>query len=457
VGGELRDFGGRGRAAAVVAVMLVVGAACVPPHRDSPIDPVVGALDPASRLLGCDHAAQRLVVAGPTHLDPSCTYTGGVDISTSGATLDCRGARIEAGPGAAGPGILIDTPATAALADVTVRNCIVKGFSNNLRVRRSGFKDLVEGAEYDAATSGILIERSHFYDSAASGVFVDGFVTGVTLRDVEVSGSGSVGVYLEAGSKDNVVEDSTIHHNGFGAVTPEGVPIVVAGTELRYESTGREGIAIDGSRDNVVRDNWISYNSAGAIFLYKNCGEDATTKPDSHWVRRYGATGNVISGNLVSTEKNGVWIGSRAAENQVFMDCSDPAYIDEPLRRVFLDPASDNTVTANSFLYVSYGVRVEDDRTTVTDNFFSSSTAGDRAVLVGTKERTAVLDRPVTGTVIAGNRADIPGNATPYTWIWDHTATTFSDNLSNGTPAPLTEGTQPPINPFLFAIRVWAP
>lgn len=451
--------GGRQRwvALGLAVVALVVAAGCVPPPPSDAIDPLVGPLDPASQLLGCDRSAERLVVTVPSHLDPACTYTRGVDITASGAVLDCRGARIQLGVGQGdNQGILIETPVSVPMTNVTVRNCIVEGFApNNLRIRRAGFKDLVPGTEYDAATSNILVENSQFRSSQGSGIFVDGFVTGVTLRDVEVSGSGSVGIYLEAGSKDNVIENSRIHRNGFGNVTPAGVPIILNGVEFRYESTGREGIAIDGSRDNVVRNNWIAGNSAGAIFVYKNCGEDQTK--NGHWVRNYGATGNEISGNFISSEKNGVWIGSRAAENQYFMDCSDPAYIDAPPRRVHLDPASANTVRANTFLYVNHGVRVEDDATTIADNRFSSYAASDQAILVGTKERTGVLGQPVNGTVITGNRADIAGNAAPYRWVWGHTGTAYSDNRSGQTEVALTEGAQPTINPFLFAIRIWQP
>ena len=451
---------GRHAVIGVIAVLVVlVGAACTPPRQDNPINPVVGALDPGSQLIGCDQAAQRVVVTVPSHLDPSCTYTRGFDITASGAVLDCRGARIELpSTESGGQGILIETPAAVALTGVTVRNCIVDGpFTNSMRIRRAGFKDLAEGAEYENATSDILVESSHFYDSRGSGVFVDGFVTGVTLRDVEISGSGSVGVYLEAGSKDNVVEKSRIHHNGFGDVTPAGVPFTFGGTELRYESTGREGIAIDGSRDNIVRENWISYNAAGAIFLYKNCGEDATSQPDAHWVRHYGATGNLIVDNFISSEKNGVWVGSRAAENQLPMDCSDAAYISTPARKVYLDPASDNTVRSNDFLYVNHGVRVEDDRTSVIDNRFKSTGVGDQAVLIGTKERTSVLSRPVTGTVLTGNSAELPVGAVPFGWVWGHAGTIDSGNLANLSPAGLAPGVQPTINPFIFAIRVWVP
>ncbi len=442
---------------AVLAVVIVT-AGCVPPRQHRPIDPLVGGVAAGSQLIGCDQTEVRVIVTAPSHLDPSCTYHGGFDITASDSVLDCRGAHIEAVAGDLDRrGILVETQSTLALSNVVVRNCVVSGFNNNVRIRRQGFRTLTQGAEYENGTSAILIENSHFYDSNATGIFVDGYVTGVTLRGVEVAGSGAVGVYLEAGSKDNVIENSRIHNNGFGNVVPEGVPIVVNGTELRYESTGREGIAIDGSRDNIVRNNWIAGNSAGAIFLYKNCGEDATSQPNSHWVRHYGATGNLITGNFISTEKNGIWVGSRAAENQYFMDCSDPAYIDAALRRVHLDPASGNTVDRNSFLYVTYGVRIEDNMTTVTDNRFSSNSPGHEAVIIGTKERTGVLGLPVDGTILRDNRATITGNATPYRWVWGHTATTHADNFADQALVPLVEGTQPTINPFLFAIRIWVP
>jgi parallel beta-helix repeat protein len=454
----VRTAGRRHRVAVGAGVLaLLVAAGCVPP-RQSPINPVTDDPVAGSQLVGCDRAAERIVVSAPTHLDPSCDYTGGVDVTTSGAVLDCRGARIvRTSADTERNGIDITTTTAVPLENVTVRNCVVEGWGNNLRIQREGYKDLAAGEEYENGTSAILVENTHFYDSTASGVFVGAYVTGTTLRNIEVSGSAAVGIYVEAGSKDNVIEDSRIHHNGFGDTGPEGVPIVVGGVELRYESTGREGIAIDGSRDNVVRGNWIAANSNGGIFLYKNCGEDFTTRPNAHWVRRYGATGNLITGNLISAEKNGVWVGARAAENQRFMDCSDPAYIDEDIRRVHLDPASDNTIRGNNFLYNVYGVRVEDDRTTVEDNDFTDNTAAHEAVIVGTKERTNVLGQPVDGTVLRDNRAAIAGNATPYRWIWAHTGTTDTGNRSHGAPVALTAGTQPTINPFLFAIRVFVP
>ena len=55
-----------------------------------------------STLIGCDRAAERIAVTADAHLDPSCTYTAGLDISTSGVTLDCQGAVIQSPEAPAG-------------------------------------------------------------------------------------------------------------------------------------------------------------------------------------------------------------------------------------------------------------------------------------------------------------------------------------------------------------------
>ena len=440
---------------AVVVVLLGGLAACVPPRTEQPVDPVPPSVDPGSLLIGCDQAATRVTVTVSAHLDPSCTYTGGFDISTSGVVFDCRGAHVEDPEGDDGVGILVTAPTTVALAHVAVRNCFVKGFLNNVRVSRSGFKTLTPGEEYEAPFSDIAVEHSHLYGSRGVGAYVDAFVTGVTLRGLDIIGSGSTGVYLEAGSKDNVVEDSTISSNGFRDVSPDGAPFFVGGVELRYQSTGREGIAVDGSRDNVIRRNWIVGNAAGGIFLYKNCGEYATQQPAQHWVRNYGADGNLIEGNLVTTGSTGIWVGSRQAENTLPLDCSDPTYVANP--QIRLDHAANNVIRGNSMSFLTYGVRVEDDGTRIEGNRFDHGIGPAQAVLVGTKYRTTVLDRPVRDTVLTGNVATYAGNDTPFRWIWDHDATTETANTANGAPTLLAPGEQPPINPFIFAIRVWVP
>ena len=407
---------------------------------------LASAVDPGSELITCDRADQRVDITVSSHLDPSCTWTRGVEILASDVTLDCQGAHIAAPDRRYG--VYIHAPTDTPLANITVRNCHIEGFLNNVHIEREGFRQLAEGVEYENGFSNITIEDSTILNSRGVGVFVNGYVEGVTLRNLHVEGSGSTGIYLEAGSKNNVVEDSTITRNGFGENSPAGDPFTIGGATVWFWGTGREGLAIDGSRFNVVRNNRFESNTAGGIFLYKNCGEFVTQRPERWFQRRYGADGNVIENNIFADEDNGVWIGSRMGENTAPMECSDPQY----LPGYALDYADDNVVHANVFQNVTFGVRVEDDHTAVTDNQFTSSDAIDEAIVVGTHHRTTALSRPVDGTIVSGNSADIAGSRNPYRWIWGHTNTTFSDNRSQGRPIGLCEGVQPPTGPFVMTV-----
>jgi parallel beta-helix repeat protein len=407
-----------------------------------------GAVDPGSQLIGCDQADRQVTIAVSSHLDPSCTWTRGVEIVASDVVLDCQGAHIAAPDRRTG--ILITAPVDVALSNIVVRNCHVEGFLNNVRITREGFRDLAEGMEYDHAYADIVIEDSVLLNSRGVGVFVDGYVTDVTLRNLHIEGSGSAGIYLEAGSKDNLVENNQIVNNGYSENGPNGQ--FFGDTSIWFWGTGREGLAIDGSRNNRVVGNFFSGNSAGAIFLYKNCGEFVNQRPERWWHRRYGADGNVIEDNTIVGEDNGVWIGSRMGENTWPMDCSDPAYISSGLTRVVLDYADDNVVRANIFENVTYGVRVEDDGAVVADNEFSGADPAQQAVIVGTRFRTPTLGLPVAGTTITGNRASIAGNTNPYRWIHGHEGTTFAGNESLGRLVGFCEGVQPPTNLFIFTL-----
>jgi hypothetical protein len=139
------------------------------------------------------------------------------------------------------------------------------------------------------------------------------------------------------------------------------------------------------------------------------------------------------------------------------MQCADPAYVDEPFRKVHLDHAAGNTIRDNTFWTVDYGTRVEDDNTSVNGNHFISADSTDRAVVIGTKERAEHLGSPTSGTVVSDNSSTIAGSPTPFQTVWPHASTMFADNTASGSPTVLVEGVPPPINPFLFAISVWIP
>ena len=360
----------------LLSLLAVVAAAAVLGPAE------VRAVDPGSQLITCDRADTLVTISASSHLDPSCTWTQGIEIVASDVVLDCQGAHIATTDQRYG--ILITAPTDVAVSNIVVRNCHVEGFLNNVRITRQGFRDLAAGVEYEHAFSDITIEDSTLLNSRGVGVFVDGYVTGVTLRNLHIEGAGSTGIYLEAGSKDNVVENNQILNNGYLENGPNGQFFDLGGASVWFWGTGREGLAIDGSRNNRVVDNVFSGNSAGGIFLYKNCGEFVNQRPNRWWQRRYGADGNLIEGNTFVGGDNGVWIASRMGENTLPMDCSDPPYVPG----VVLDYAADNVVRGNVFQNVTFGVRVEDDGNAVENNQFFGDDPAQEAVVVGTRFRT---------------------------------------------------------------------
>ena len=410
--------------------------------------PYVHGYNPRENLRLRDQANTLVTITASSHLDPSCTWTRGVEIVASDVVLDCQGAHIVTADRRFG--IHVVTPADVDMSNVTIRNCRVEGFLNDVRVERDGARDLAAGVEYDHHLSDVTIEDSTFVSSRGVGVYVDAYVTGVTLRNLHVESAGSTGIYLEHGSRDNVVDGNEIVNNGFKENSPSGQFFTLGSATFWFWGTGREGLAVDGSRDNTITNNHFSGNSAGGIFLYKNCGEFVHSKPGSWFERRYGANGNLIEGNTFTGGDNGVWVAARQSENTFPMDCSDPQY----LPGFSLDHASDNQVRGNVFQDVTWGVRVEDDRTVVADNQFLGSDAGHQAILVGTHQRTTALGQPVDGTVITGNQTAITGNDDPYRWIYGQTGTTFAGNQSHGRPVGFCEGVEPHRNPFVFVVAV---
>jgi len=394
-----------------------------------------------------------VTVTANAHLDRRCTYTGGFEINASHVVFDCRGAVID-GTGQPGVGIEVSTPADVDLTDVTIRGCTVRGFLNSIRVTRVGFRSLTAGHEYDHHLSSVFIDHSRVSGSHGVGIFVDGYVTRTTVRRSFIHDAGSAGIYLEEGSADNVIEGNSLRHNGFTENGPAGQLFTFSGHQFRFWGTGREGLAIDGSRRNQIRRNRFEDNAAGSIFLYTNCGEFVHRRPERWFERRYGADDNVIEQNSFRGGLNGVWVGARMGENTSPMDCSEPAYVDQPVNRVVLDRAAANTIRHNRFSEVTYGVRVEDDRTKVVGNRFTGSSAGQWAVIVGTRVRTQVLGRPVSDATVVGNVSTIVGNPNPYRWVHGIVNSTVWRNRALGRLVGLCEGRELPHLTIIFVVAL---
>lgn len=322
--------------------------------------------------------------AADIRLEPDCTYRGMFVLSRPNMTLDCRGALIDASDTPSG--IRIRGP---KLRNIQVLNCRIDGAKSSGLVVQQPTDDITmaalpKEARYAEGVQGVLVKNVSITRSAAVGLYVDSYAQDVVLDKVSISRSGGAGIYLEHSSVRTSVLNSTIEDNG-------------SGDSLGRRDRGmrREGIAIDSSAYNIVRNTRFSRNAAGGIFLYKNCWEHhtkAATVP--RWLH---SSHNVIEGNTFKDEKIGVWVASRQSLDMSKWDCGDPALAPGYYR----DRADNNKIIGNKFDGGLVGVRVNDDFTTVKNNRF---TAPERdCVQLGSLVRDRVVKAPIKGTELANN------------------------------------------------------
>ena len=148
-------------------------ASCIGP----PVPPPTGG---PSDLIPCSQSDADHELVANAHLDPSCTYTGHFRITRGNVRFDCNGALIT---GTTGVGIEISTPVDVSMEGVRVQECRTDGFLNGIRATRVGFRSLAPGREYDHQLSDILIDGTQVSNSHGVGIYVDGYVRRVTIRN----------------------------------------------------------------------------------------------------------------------------------------------------------------------------------------------------------------------------------------------------------------------------------
>jgi hypothetical protein len=248
----------------------------------------------------CDAQARARLLAPPTPDDDAAALTCSLRLApgerirrrlilegaqASGVELDCNGASIgEPAPPPRLPYILVEirsVPGEPARwqrpSDVTLRNCTIlgqvrvwgmavngQGGALRLSSRSLGHTERAQAA----APTRVSILDSQLVAYGQIPLYLGPGVTAFTLRRSSVTGtSPSVGLYLDAESAGNVVEENTFDI-----------------------ATAREVVAVDGSARNAIRDNVLAYGYRGGIHLYRNCGEGGT-------IRHQTPSDNVITGN----------------------------------------------------------------------------------------------------------------------------------------------------------------
>ena len=312
------------------------------------------------------------------------------------------------------------------LQNITVRNCKITNYLNGAVIVESisedtmkqlrniffapGLSDeekakritVIEDRLRAQAPQKILLENLDISNSHMHGMYVNRYVTGLTLKSSRIVNSGGVAIYLESGSRNNTIQDSYFSRNGTYDWDPE---------KRRREDrkslnkSYREAIAVDSSAANRFIGNTFENNGGGGIALYKNCFEHAKEKPNE-LPRIQHSRDNEIKGNTFRNESVGVWIASRQSKDLSGFKCGDPVMhtkdkliVDD--KQYYRDYAERTSVIGNRFENVEQGIIVEDNGAQILDNTFTGTSKDD--ISVGTRIRSLKEDAPVAGTKVAGN------------------------------------------------------
>ena len=322
-------------------------------------------------------------------------------LNTSHSSLDCQGAMLspDADDASKTSAITIKPKVDRAIEDIAVANCHVDGYGHALHIRQysnpnqryeRGLIDPV--ANRALAPSDIRISNVSSRNSINSGMFVGDHVHDVTFDKIHIQNAGTVGLYLEFGSRDNVVQNSVFVGNGFRNFKPN-----------------REAIAVDSSSNNLIENNHFIHNGAGSVLLYRNCFEHADDPTRSnHFKRTESSRDNIIRRNLFQGEPVGVWVASRQSRNLKGFECGAYVIKQTPFASYHLDNAKDNQIIDNRFEQVDQGIIVEDDGTLISGNRFAATVKA--PIIIGSEireesEAGAVKDTRVEGNVFVDKTA----------------------------------------------------
>lgn len=340
---------------------------------------------------------QTINIKGHSALSQGCDLTAKsirFVLDSSHSSLDCQGATLTtmADDESTASAITIQPKTDAAIEDIAVANCHVTGYGHALHIRQFSNPNqryqrglIAPSANRALAPRDIRIINVSSLNSINSGIFVGDHVQKVSFDSIRVQNAGTVGLYLEFGSRDNVIKNSVFIGNGFRTFKPN-----------------REAIAVDSSSHNRLVNNTFIHNGAGSILLYRNCFEHADDASRSnHFKRTESSRDNVIMNNTFRDEPVGIWIASRQSRNLKGFECGAYLIKQTLLASYHLDSAKDNTIANNRFEQVEQGIIVEDDGTHISGNSFADDVA--MPITVGSEIREDSEAGAVINTQIENN------------------------------------------------------
>ena len=358
-----------------------------------------GKLPTATTIIDCAQLTpkQMVRIKGHSALSNGCDLTDKsirFELNEPNSSLDCQGARLStmADDPSKASAITIKPKTDTAIDNIAVANCHVDGYGHALNIRQYSnpnqryARGFINPADNRAlAPSAIRVINVSSRNSINSGMFVGDHVHDITFDKVRIQNAGTVGLYLEFGSRDNVIKNSVFVGNGFRTFKPN-----------------REAIAVDSSSNNRIENNQFIHNGAGSILLYRNCFEHADDRARSnHFKRTESSRDNIISNNTFEDEPVGVWVASRQSRNLKGFECGAYLIKQTPFASYHLDSAKDNQIINNRFERVEQGIIVEDDGTLIKDNKFAADVR--LPISIGSEIREDSAVGAVKNTLIKNN------------------------------------------------------
>ncbi|MBI0426172.1 NosD domain-containing protein [Psychrobacter sp. NG27] len=358
-----------------------------------------GKLPTATTIIDCAQLElkQTVVVKGHSTLSNGCDLTGQsirFELNQSNSSLDCGGTLLStmSDDNSKASAIMIKPKTDKAIKNIAVANCHVTGYGHALHIRQysnpnqryaRGF--INPAANRALAPNGIRIINVSSRNSINSGMFIGDHVHDITFDKVRIQNAGTVGLYLEFGSRDNVIKNSVFVGNGFRTFKPN-----------------REAIAVDSSSNNRIENNHFIHNGAGSVLLYRNCFEHADDPTrGNHFKRTESSRDNIIANNVFEDEPVGVWVASRQSRNLKGFECGAYLVKQTPFASYHLDSAKNNQIVDNRFEQVEKGVIVEDDGTLIEGNRFAATVG--MPIAVGSEIREESTAGAIKNTRIKSN------------------------------------------------------
>lgn len=146
-------------------------------------------------------------------------------------------------------------------------------------------------------------------------------------------------IYLDAGSKNNIIKNNIFYNNGFRKIEDKGR----RRGHISIDSSISNSIISNKFTDTTVKKAYKDNNKnylVPVIELYRNCGEP-TKNLDIIVPRLHGADNNIISNNEFNTSGLGIWFKYREHDQ-----------LDSCIAN-YLDKADNNTAINNVFKCIS--------------------------------------------------------------------------------------------------------